>query len=75
MEVRCILCGGKLWCHYNLAKLMTDQKFARFSPSKFLHLNIKQIDWKIFLRHAPNNLQLEYHQSPLDSHAYGLWIM
>ena len=29
--------GGKLWCHQNLTKFMTDQKFVKFSPSKFLH--------------------------------------
>ena len=31
-----ILYGGKLWYHENL---MTDQKFAKFSPSKFLNIN------------------------------------
>ena len=30
--------GGKLWHHENLAKLTTNQKFAKFSPSKFLHI-------------------------------------
>ena len=30
--------GGKLWCHENLAKLMTAKKFAKFSPFIFLHI-------------------------------------
>ena len=29
-------------------------------------MNIEHIEWKIFLRHVPNNLQLGYHRSPLD---------
>ena len=32
---------GKLRCHKNLAKLTTDQKFTKFSPSKFLHIYSK----------------------------------
>ena len=36
-------------------------------------VNIEQIDWKIFLRHMPNNLQSGYHRIPLDS--YGVWIV
>ena len=36
-----ILYGGKLWCCKNLAKLTTDQKFIKFSPSKFLHIYSK----------------------------------
>ena len=29
---------GKLWCHENLVKLMTDQKFTKFSLFNFLYI-------------------------------------
>ena len=32
--------GRKLWHHESLAKLMTDQKFTKFSPSKFFYASI-----------------------------------
>ena len=61
--------GGKLWHRKNLAKLTTDHKFAKFSPSKLLHIyskvlrecktaeNIEQIEDIFQPWHAPNNLQ------------------
>ena len=47
-------------------KIDDRQRFAKFSPTKFYtciesHVNIKQIDWKIFPKHMPKKLQLGYH--------------
>ena len=33
--------GGRLWHRENLATLKTDQKFAKFLSSKFLHIYSK----------------------------------
>ena len=66
--------GGKLWCPYNLAKLTINQKFAKFSPSKLYtsivksHVNNEQIDYKVFFRHVPNNIQLGTIDHLLESH-------
>ena len=60
------------------AKLTTDQKFTKFHHPNFYasiesHMNIEQIDWKVFLGHVSIYLRLGYHRSPLDNH--GLWIV
>ena len=50
-------------------KIDDRQRFAKFSPTKFYtciesHMNIKQIDWKIFPKHMhAQKLQLGYHRS------------
>ena len=71
-----LLYGRKLWCCENLTKLMADQTFSKFFPSKLLYIYSKvsceyQTKWKHFW-HMPNNLQgtINYF---LDSH--GLWIV
>ena len=42
-------------------KIDDQPKFAKFHHPNFYksHMNIEQIYWKIFLRHMPNNVQLD----------------
>ena len=73
-----LLDGGKPWHCRILTKLMTDQKFFKFSPSKFLYIYSKvSLEYQTNWRHSwniPNNLQgiIDY---PLDSHGLRIvWI-
>ena len=63
----------KIWQNWRPTKNLPNFHHPNFYISIESHVNIEQIDWKIFLRHVPNNLQPGYHRSPLGS--YGLWIM
>ena len=56
-----LLYGVKPWHCRSLTKLMTNQKFFKFSPSKFLYIYSKvsreyQTNWR-HSWHMPNNLQ------------------
>ena len=64
---------AKIWRNWRPTKNLPNFHHPNFYTSIESYVNIEQIDWKIFLTHVPNKLQLRYHQSPLDSH--GLWIM
>ena len=48
--------GGKLWRSENLANLANDQKFANFSPSKFLHIYSKNSH--VIIKHNDVNFEL-----------------
>ena len=63
----------KIWWNWRSTKNLPNFHHSKFYAFIKSHVNIKQMDWKIFLRHMPNNLQLGYHRSPLDIH--GLWIV
>ena len=49
---------GKIDDQAKICQIFTIQIFTDIAIES--HMNIKQIDWKIFLRHVPNSLQLEY---------------
>ena len=60
----------KIWRNWQPTQNSPNFHHPKFHTSIDSHVNIAQIDWKIFLRHVLNNLQVRYHWSPLDSHAW-----
>ena len=60
----------KIWQNGQPTKNSSNFHHPNFYTSIESHVNIKQIYWKLFLRHVPNNLQPGYHQSPLHSCDY-----
>ena len=66
-ETLVLLKFGKMMTEPKIRQIFTIQIFTHVAIES--HVNIEQIGWKIFLRYVPNNLQLGYHRSSLDSQA------